>query len=85
MPIFGKQPDKKPEPLHEPEEYVDADLQRKLTLLERHVAWRATHLLDMNFSIEQVLVLVKKQDIVHDARELIEAGCPPDVAFDILS
>ena len=88
MPIFGRPSEKKePEPEEPDAEKLleDTDLHRKLTLLEQHIAWRATHLLDMKFSIEQVLVLVKKQDIVHDAQALIDAGCSPDTAFDILN
>lgn len=81
--MFGpKQPEPPAEKDPPPE---DADLERKLSLLEQTVAWRAVHLLDMKFTIEQVLVLVRTPDIVHEAEALIEAGCSPETAFDILS
>lgn len=81
--MFGP---KKPEPPPaQPEVTEDDDLNRKLSLLEQTLAWRACGLLDLGFTIEQVLELVRRQDIVHEAEALRSRGCPPDVAFDILS
>jgi hypothetical protein len=76
---------KKPTPLREPDELDDADLERKLNLLEKTLAYRAIALLDMKFTLEQVMVLVHTPDIVHEAEPLIANGCEPDTAFDILS
>jgi hypothetical protein len=76
---------KKPTPLREPDELDDADLERKLNLLEKTLAYRAIALLDMKFTLEQVMVLVHTPDIVHQAEPLIANGCEPDTAFDILS
>ena len=67
------------------EPFEDLDLERKLNLLEKTLAYRAIHLLDMKFTLEQVLVLVHTPDIVHKAEPLIAAGCSPDTAFDILN
>lgn len=53
--------------------------------MEKVAAFRALGLLEMGFTLQQVLVLVRKQDVVHEARELIDAGCPPEIAFDILT
>ena len=53
--------------------------------MEKHVAWRALGLLDLGFTLPQVLKLVHQPDVVKDARDLIEAGCPVDIAFDILT
>jgi hypothetical protein len=75
----------KPTPLREPDELEDEDLQRKLNLLEKTLAYRAIALLDMKFTLEQVMVLVHTPDIVHEAEPLIANGCEPDTAFDILS
>ena len=65
--------------LHEPEEDYE------LSGLEKVAAHRALGLLEMGFTIQQVLVLVTKQDVVHQARELIDAGCPVEIAFDLLT
>lgn len=80
-PPDGEEP--KPVPLKEP--FEDADLERKLNLLEKTLAYRAIALLDMKFTLEQTMVLVHTPDIVHSAAPLIANGCPPDTAFDILS
>ena len=85
--MFGpqkKQPPPEPEP-SEPDEIDDEDLQRKLNLLEKTLAYRAIALLDLGFTLEQVLVLVHTPDIAHKAEPLIKAGCSPDTAFDILN
>jgi hypothetical protein len=58
---------------------------RQLSGLEKVAAHRALGLLDLGFTLPQVLVLVTKQDIVHQAEALIDAGCPPDLAFDLLT
>ena len=82
--VFGKKPDPPPqEP--EPQEFLDADLERKLNLLEKTLAHRAIHLLELGFTLEQVMVLVHTPDIVHAAEPLITKGCPVHVAFDLLS
>ena len=63
----------------------DADLERKLSLLEKTLAYRAIALLELGFTLEQVMVLVHTPDIVHAAEPLIARGCPVAVAFDLLS
>lgn len=78
--MFGQRSAKPPEP--EPE---DESEDRPLSQLETTAAWRALGLLDLGFTISQVLVLVTKPDVVHEARDLIDAGCPVDTAFDILT
>ena len=79
-----------PEPPKKPESDEagiedDLDLERKLNLLEKTLAHRAIALLDMKFTLEQVMVLVHTPDIVHQAEPLIKAGCTPETAFDILN
>lgn len=86
--MFGNRPPPKPTPPPDPPEAAledDLDLERKLNLLEKTLAYRAIALLDMKFTLEQVMVLVHTPDIVHMAKPMIDNGCPPDVAFDILS
>lgn len=83
--MLGMQPPKpKPEP-DEPDVEEDPDLERKLSLLEQTLAHRAIALLDMGFTLEQVMVLVHTADIAHSAEPLIAAGCSVDTAFDILN
>ena len=76
-------PPQKPQP--EPDEIEDADLERKLSLLEQTLAHRAIGLLELGFTLEQVMVLVHTPDIVHSAEPLISHGCAVDTAFDLLS
>ena len=86
--MFGpqkKQPPPEPPGPPEPDEIDDEDLQRKLSLLEKTLAHRAIALLDLGFTLEQVMVLVHTPDIVHTAEPLILNGCPVHVAFDLLS
>lgn len=90
QPPFKLKAPPQPEPEPEPESAEselegDLDLERKLSLLETTLAHRAIALLDMKFTLEQVLVLVHTADIVHSAEPLIAAGCTPDTAFDILN
>lgn len=68
-----------------PEKAKPAEMQRKLNGLEQTLAWRAIGLLDLGFTIQQVLVLVNRTDVVHDAEALIAKGCPIDFVFDELS
>lgn len=84
--MLGGRPQKKPEPLPvEPNEIEDDELERKLEMLDPTLARRAKRLLDMDFTLEQVMALVRIPDIAHDAEALIDKGCSPDVAFDILA
>ena len=47
-------------------------------------AWRADRLLELGFSVPQTLLLVHRNDVVHDATKLIERGCDPRTAMKIL-
>jgi len=79
--MFGPRSAKpNPEPEPEPDE-----LTQQLSAMERVAAHRALGLLEMGFTLQQVLVLVAKPDIVHQAKDLIDAGCPVEIAFDILT
>lgn len=77
---------KKPDPLPvEPQEIDDDELERKLEMLDPTLARRAKLLLDMGFTIEQVMSLVRINDIAHSAQALVDQGCPVHIAFDLLS
>jgi hypothetical protein len=55
------------------------------TELERIEQWRAAALARAGFSAEQATTLAARHDVdLHTATDLVAAGCPPDVAFDIL-
>ena len=75
--MLGSSKKRKPDP--EPED------DNPLSGMEKVVAYRALGLLDLGFTLPQVLVLVTRQDVVHEAQELIEAGCPVEIAFDLLT
>ena len=62
---------------HSEEPKVDLDARRLY-------AWRADRLLELGFTLRQTLKLVHRNDIVHDATVLIEAGCDPKTASKIL-
>lgn len=47
--------------------------------------WRVRAFLDGGFTIRQAKVLAACQVDSHAAERLLEAGCPVDVAFDLLS
>ena len=80
--MFGPRSAKpNPEPEPEPED----ELARQLSAMEKIVAWRALGLLELGFTLPQVLVLVHQQDVVHQAKKLLDAGCPAEIAFDLLS
>lgn len=52
----------------------------------RVIDWRFEVLEAAGFTNPQALVLAARADIdLHEACELLEAGCPSDIAFDILS
>lgn len=71
----------KPPPEPEPED----DLERELSAMERVVAHRALGLLELGFTLPQVLKLAHTPDVLNEAQKLIEAGCPVEIAFDLLS
>ena len=80
MAILGRKP---PTPEPAPEKKDPA--RRKLDGLEEVLAWRALGLLDLGFTIEQVLVLVNRPDVVHEAEALVARGCPLYFVFDELA
>lgn len=47
--------------------------------------WRIDEFRRLGFNLRQRAVLADAYVATHDAERLIKAGCPPDLAFDILS
>lgn len=61
---------------------VDEILESELERVER---WRAETLERAGYAPEHAGELAARQDVdLHDAIELLERGCPPDVAVRIL-
>jgi hypothetical protein len=55
------------------------------TEAERVERWRADELMRAGFEVEAALQLAAEPGVdLHAAIELIERGCPPDLAFRIL-
>jgi hypothetical protein len=46
--------------------------------------WRLDELRNLGLNRVQALDLVDQPDIAHRLRELVDAGCPPAVAYRIL-
>jgi hypothetical protein len=67
------------------EDVTTEDADRPLSDVERLAAHRALGLLALGFTLQQVLVLARIPDIVHQAEALVNEGCPPEIAFDILT
>ena len=64
----------------EPEATEDAELDEVLRLL----AHRTLGLLDLGFGLEQVLRLVRRPDVVHDAERLLKRGASHSFVVDEL-
>jgi len=61
-----------------------AEIQAR-TELERIESWRGERLRSAGFTPEAAEQLAGRHDVdLHDAIELVERGCPPDVAVRIL-
>jgi hypothetical protein len=55
------------------------------TELERIARWRADELIRAGYDREQAMKLAVRHDVdLHGAVELVEKGCPPEIAFAIL-
>jgi hypothetical protein len=56
------------------------------TELERVERWRAAELLRVGFDGDDAVALAARFDIdLHEAIELVQRGCPPQLAIRILS
>lgn len=55
-----------------PVETTNPELERVLSDLEQTVAWRVICLIDEGFSLEQTLRLCQRNDVVHDAHNLLQ-------------
>ena len=51
----------------------------------RLLAHRVEGLLALGFTLEQTLLLVRRNDVVHDAQTLLERGCPHKFIVDELT
>lgn len=47
-----------------------------LSNLEETVAWRVDQLFALGFSLEQILQIMLRPDVVHDAQDLLDLGAP---------
>jgi hypothetical protein len=55
------------------------------TELERVERWRTAELMRVGFPGDDAVALAARTDIdLHEAIELVQRGCPPDLAFRIL-
>ena len=55
------------------------------TELERIERWRADELIRVGYDANQAMSLAVRHDVdLHLAAELLERGCPPDLALQIL-
>lgn len=46
--------------------------------------WRFEALLELGLAPDEAISLVEKPDVVHQARELAERGCPPPLIVSLL-
>ena len=57
----------------------------ELTELERIERWRADELIRVGYDAHQAMQLAIRHDIdLHSAAQLLERGCPTDLALQIL-
>ncbi len=57
----------------------------ELTELERIERWRADELVRVGYDANQAMQLAVRHDIdLHSAAQLLERGCPTDLALQIL-
>lgn len=54
------------------------------TEFERLVKWRFDALLELGLAPDEAISLVEKPDVVHEARELAERGCPASIIVSLL-
>ena len=56
------------------------------TELERVERWRTSELIRVGFAGDDAVALAARTDVdLHDAIELVQHGCPPELAIRILS
>ncbi len=56
------------------------------TELDRVERWRTSELMRVGFPGDDAVVLAARTDVdLHDAIELVQHGCPPELAIRILS
>ena len=56
------------------------------TELERVERWRTSELMRVGFAGDDAVALAARMDVdLHQAIELVQGGCPPDLAIRILS
>lgn len=51
---------------------------------EKLILWRYEHLVDLGFAPQDAVQLVEIPDVVSGATDLILAGCPVEIALDLL-
>jgi hypothetical protein len=57
----------------------------EVTELERIERWRADELIRVGYDAEQAMKLAVRHDVdLHAAANLLERGCPPHLALEIL-
>ncbi|MFZ0342607.1 MAG: hypothetical protein WAL31_09765 [Gaiellaceae bacterium] len=55
------------------------------TELDRVERWRTAELMRVGFAGDDAVALAARMDIdLHEAIELVQRGCPPELAFRIL-
>jgi hypothetical protein len=56
------------------------------TELDRVERWRTSELMRVGFPGDDAVALAARMDVdLHDAIELVQRGCPPELAIRILS
>lgn len=64
---------------------TETDIPRE-TEAARVVCWRASELLRVGYAAEAAMELAERSDVdLHVALELVERGCPPELALKILA
>jgi hypothetical protein len=62
-----------------------AQLEEQQATMEDVVAWRYEQLLDAGYERCRARILARRRDVdLHRAIELVENGCPDELAFSIL-
>jgi hypothetical protein len=62
------------------------DIELVETELERVERWRTSELMRVGFPGDDAVALAARTDVdLHQAIELVERGCPPELAIRILS
>jgi hypothetical protein len=63
---------------------ADTELERP-SESQRVICWRASELIKAGFDTPSAVELAERKDVdLHTALELVERGCPPDLASRIL-